>query len=131
MVFYNTNYNLKQLTPRLVAPRPDVAFTGESLTGLVNLLSDGLEHPLLIVKDRAITLSTVSIRGNLLGDVRQDGHRFDRLITDLKDIARDPPYHPILRLGERASICISLLPSEVVAEHPEVVLAHTQPFDIE
>ncbi|MFC1483905.1 hypothetical protein ACFL6Q_02510 [Candidatus Neomarinimicrobiota bacterium] len=126
MVFYNTNYNLKQLAPRLVAPMPNVAFSGESLTGLVNLLSDGLEHPLLIVKDRAITLSTISIRGDLLGDIRHNRDRFDRLITDLKDIARNPPYHPILRLGERASFCISLLPSETVAAHPEVAIRQEQ-----
>jgi hypothetical protein len=122
MVFYNTNYNLKQLAPRLVAPMPNVAFSGESLTGLVNLLSDGLEHPLLIVKDRAISLSTISIRGNLLGDIRQNRYRFDRLITDLKDIAGNPPYHPILRLGERASLCISLLPPETVAVDPETAI---------
>jgi hypothetical protein len=124
MVFYNTNYNLKQLAPRLLAPMPDTAFKGESLTGLVNLLSDGLEHPLLIVKDRAITLSTVSVRGNLLGNIQKNRHRFDRLITDLQTIARDPPYHPILRLGERASFCISLLPPETVAAPPEVAIRH-------
>jgi hypothetical protein len=101
---------------------PNVAFSGESLTGLVNLLSDGLEHPLLIVKDRAIFLSTVSIRGNLLGDIRQNRDQCDRLITDLREIAQNPPYHPILRLGERAAFCVSFLPPETVAAHPEAAI---------
>ncbi|MFC1543420.1 hypothetical protein ACFL4K_02635 [Candidatus Neomarinimicrobiota bacterium] len=44
------------------------------------------------------------------------------MITNLKEIARDPPYHPILRLGERASLCISHLFPETVAAHPEAAI---------
>jgi hypothetical protein len=121
MAFYYTCYNLNQLAPRLRGQTPGVAFSGTILTGVVDLLADGLEHPLLIVKDHAIDLSTISIRNKILGDIRQNETRFERMITGLKEIARDPPYHPILRLGEGASLCLSLLPPEVVAERPEVV----------
>jgi len=121
MVFRNTYYNLSQLAPHLEGSVPNVALSGASLTGLVNLLSEGLEHPLLIVKSRAMNLSTISISRNILGDIGQNRDLCSRLITDLKDIARNPPYHPILRLGERASVCISLLPPEVVAMPLEVV----------
>jgi hypothetical protein len=93
---------------------PNRSLTGESLAGLVSLLSDGLEHPLLIVKKRAINLSTISINKNILGDVERNKDQCDRLIMNLSRIAQDPPYHPGLNLGEGASFCISMLPPKTL-----------------
>jgi len=121
MVFYYTCYNLNLLAPSLREQMPGVALSGARLTGVVNLLADGLEHPLLIAKHHAINLSTISIRKKILGDIRQIKAKCYRMIMGLKKIARDPPYHPRLRLGEGAAFCLSLLPPEVLEERPEVV----------
>ncbi|MFC1619967.1 hypothetical protein ACFL45_08480 [Candidatus Neomarinimicrobiota bacterium] len=106
---------------------PNQALTGESLAGLVNLLSEGLEHPLLIVKKRAINLSTISINKNILGDVERNKEQCDRLLLNLSRMAQDPPYHPGLNLGEGASFCISMLPPKVLEIQPEIDLRQEIP----
>ena len=102
------------LAPLLKEHPPGVELSRGSKGGLINLLSDGLEHPLLIVKKYAINMSTVSISNNLLGDLTRSQDQCARLITNLNQIATDPPYHPGLRLGEEASHCISLVPKEAL-----------------
>lgn len=120
MMFRNTYYNLRQLAPVLRDSTPGMELSPASKGGLVDILSDGLEHPLLIVKKVALNMSTVSIHNNLFGNMERNREICDRLITSLNDLAANPPHHPRLNLGEGASYCMTLLPAEAQEVKPEI-----------